>query len=75
VFTSPRVTLEVIDPVIPVAYADPKKKPTIKGILREEKKKENVNLLSDQQMAALDNAFMALVGAASSQPQLAEDEG
>lgn len=74
VFTSPRATLDVVDPTIPVAYADPKKKPTIKGILRDDKKKENANLLSDAQMAALDDAFMAAVGAAKSDPQLADDE-
>ena len=75
IFLSPKTTLEVIDPVMPVAYAYPKKKPTIKDIIRDDKKKDNVNLLSDQQMATLDDAFMALVGASKSDPQLASDEG
>jgi hypothetical protein len=74
VFTSPKTTLEVIDPTIPVVYADSKKKPALKGLLKEDKKKDNASLLSLQQLQTLDNAFLAIVGAANPESQLEEDE-
>ncbi len=74
VFTSLKTILEVVDPVLPVVYADAKRKPALKSLLKEDKKKETAALLNVQQLQALDDAFMAVVGAAKSEPQLAEDE-
>ena len=37
VFTSPKATLEVNNPALPVVYADRKKKPSLKGLLRKDK--------------------------------------
>ncbi|NLX10233.1 MAG: hypothetical protein GXY36_11295 [Chloroflexi bacterium] len=37
VFTSPRANFEAEDPEIPVLYADPKKKPSLRGYLRDQK--------------------------------------
>ncbi len=37
VFTSPKATLEVTDPAIPVVYADTKKKPSLRSALRDSK--------------------------------------
>ncbi len=57
VFTSPKANLEVEAAAIPVVYADPKKRPSLKALLKEEKKKEEVSL-DDDQIEALDQTFL-----------------
>ena len=74
VFTSSKATLEVIDPIISVVYADGKKKPSLKSLLRDEKKKDGANLLTDTQLRALDKAFLAPYGEAKEERQFVEDE-
>src|SRR5579859_6538596 len=56
VFTSNKANLEVDEPAIPVVYADPKKRPSLKALLKDEKKKDEISL-DDEQIAALDKAF------------------
>jgi len=79
VFTSPKATLDVIDPDIPVVYADPKKKPSLKGLLREEKRRrddksaEDVARLTPAEIESLDEAFMATLGERKRKSQLVEE--
>ncbi|HLY29282.1 MAG TPA: hypothetical protein VKQ72_23250 [Aggregatilineales bacterium] len=56
VFTSNKAKLEVDEPALPVVYADPKKRPSLKALLKDEKKKDEISL-DDEQIAALDKAF------------------
>jgi hypothetical protein len=73
VFTSPKVTLEVIDPEIPVVYADPKKKPSLKGLLRDDKKREDAVALTPAQMESIDEAIMSTLGERKRKSQLVEE--
>ncbi len=73
VFTSPKATLEVIDPDIPVANADPKKKPSLKGLLRDEKKREDAVTLTPAQMESIDEAIMGTLDARKRKNQLVEE--
>lgn len=47
VFTSPKVTLEIDDPAIPVLYANPKKKPSLRDYLRDLKGQERPTLTEE----------------------------
>ncbi len=47
VFTSPKVRLEIDDPIIPVLYADPKRKPSLRGYLRDLKGQERPTLTEE----------------------------
>jgi hypothetical protein len=73
VFTSPKATLEVIDPEIPVVSADLKKKPSLKSLLRIEKKKEDAIALTPAQMESIDEAIMSTLGARKRKSQLVEE--
>jgi hypothetical protein len=73
VFTSPKATLEVIDPEIPVVYADLKKKPSLKSLLREDKRKEDAPTLSAAQMEAIDDQIMETFGGKRRESQLVEE--
>ncbi len=73
VFTSPKATLEVDDPAIPVAYADPKKKPSLKSLLREDKRREDAVTLTPAQIEAIDDAIMATLGQQKRKNQLVEE--
>jgi hypothetical protein len=73
VFTSPRATVEVIDPDIPVVSADLKKKPSLKGLLRDEKKKDDAVALTPAQMESIDEAIMSTLSARKRQNQLVEE--
>lgn len=62
VFTHPRAVLELEEPSIPVVYASPKKKPSIKNALREvkrERRKTGFELLSEEEMHAIEMALIA----------------
>lgn len=64
IFTDPRATLEIVDPAIPVAYATPKKRPSIKSLLREDrrdKQQTEFEELDDDEIILLENAVVALV--------------
>ncbi|MCC7186987.1 MAG: hypothetical protein IT185_12135, partial [Acidobacteria bacterium] len=64
IFTDPRATLDIIDPAIPVAYATPKKRPSIKSLLREDrrdKQQTEFRELDDDEIIILENAVVALV--------------
>lgn len=56
VFTSPKVTLEIDDPIIPVLYADPKKKPSLRGYLRDLKGQERPTL-SEEHLDEIDRLY------------------
>ena len=75
VFTSSKATLDVIDPTIPVAYADAKKKPSLKALLKEGKQKEDAAKLTPEQIEAIDGAFMATLNENSRKRDIQEDEG
>jgi hypothetical protein len=62
IFVNPRATLDMVDPAIPVAYASPKKKPSIKALLRDDKKeklKEGFEALNDEEMQAIEEHLEA----------------
>src|SRR5690606_19526304 len=48
VFTSQKVTLDIEDPIIPVLYANPKKKPSLRDYLRDLKGQERPTLAEGQ---------------------------
>ena len=73
VFTSPRATLEVIDPDIPVVHADVKKKPSLKTLLRDEKKKEDAVALTPAEMDSIDEAILSTLSAGKRKNQLVEE--
>jgi Nuclease-related domain len=73
VFSNPKATLEVIDPDIPVVYADPKKKPSLKGLLREDKRRDDSATLSPAEIESIDEAFMASLGERKRKNQLVEE--
>ncbi len=54
IFTSPRSNVEVIEASLPVLNADPKKKPNLKTLLRDTKKRQDLTTLNDRQVAALE---------------------
>ncbi len=56
IFSSPSVSLEVIQSDIPVLYGDPRQKPNLKTFLRDRKKKGEVPTLTEEQLAALEAA-------------------
>ncbi len=58
VFTSPRANVEQTDPKYPVVYADSKKKPSVKSLVREERRKEEGAVLSDDQIETLHEAIL-----------------
>jgi len=74
VFTSPKVSLEVIDPTIPVVYADIKKKPSLKSLLREEKRKEDAPNLTDAQIEQIEDAILKTMPEEQVEKQLIEEE-
>jgi hypothetical protein len=65
VFISDKADVEIIDPVIPVVYAAPKRKPTLKSALRAEKRTDapSAAVLTNEQIRALDQHILSLVGA------------
>lgn len=73
VFTSSRATLEVIDPTIPVVYADPKKKPSLKNQLRDEKHREDAPLLTAEEIEAIDDAILEPMNQKQRESQLVEE--
>lgn len=56
VFTSPKVTLDIDDPVIPVLYANPKKKPSLRDYLRDLKGQERPTL-SEESLDEIDRLY------------------
>lgn len=56
VFTSPKVTLEIDDPIIPVLYANPKKKPSLRDYLRDLKGEERPTL-ADEHLDEIDRLY------------------
>jgi hypothetical protein len=48
VFTSDKATLDVDDAIMPVVYANPKKKPSLKALLREDKRDKISSVTPDQ---------------------------
>ncbi|MEP7289848.1 MAG: nuclease-related domain-containing protein [Chloroflexota bacterium] len=67
VFTGSKATLELDNPALPVVYADAKKKPSLKTLIREDKRKDAPVALTDSQIEALDTAFLKTAGAVKSQ--------
>lgn len=66
VFTHPRAILELEAPSIPVVFASPKKKPSIKTALREvkrERRKTDFELLSEDELNTIEKALIALLDA------------
>jgi hypothetical protein len=61
VFISPKAEVEAIDPAIPVVYADLKRKPSLKSLLKGDKARPVV--LTDEQIRKLDESILALVDA------------
>lgn len=54
IFSSPSVSLEVVQSDIPVLYGDPRQKPNLKTFLRDRRKQGEVATLTDEQIAALE---------------------
>jgi len=76
VFTSDKAVLELIDPEIPVVYANAKKKPSLKGQIRDfrEEKKDKPAILTNQQIDTLHNKILTAAGATSQESALVETE-
>ncbi len=74
VFTSPKATLEINKPDLPVVYADAKKKPSLKALLKEDKQRDDAPALSPEQIDAIDEAFLGIVDEAQRSTQLVENE-
>ena len=73
VFTSSRAILEVIEPTIPVVFADPKQKPSLKNQLRDEKRRDDAPLLTGEQIEAIDDAILAPMSQKQRESQLVEE--
>lgn len=61
VFTSERATLEIINPTLPVVYGSPRKKPSIKTALREDRRSKQANQfegLTEEEMQAIEDALV-----------------
>jgi len=56
IFSSPAVSLEIIQSDIPILYGDLRQKPNLKTFLRDRKKQGEAVTLSDEQIAALEAA-------------------
>jgi len=56
VFISPKVSLEIEDPAIPVVYANPKKKPNLRQFLRTQKS-ANRPTLTPEQLDQIDEMY------------------
>jgi hypothetical protein len=74
VFTSPKAYLEVIDPDLPVVYADLKLKPSLKGLMKDDKKREDVSPLTAEQMNAIEDALIGTLPKEKRTTQLVENE-
>jgi hypothetical protein len=62
IFISGRAGVEIIDPAIPVAYASPQKKPSIKALLRDDKKekqKDDFQAFDEEEMQAIEEHLEA----------------
>jgi len=60
-FTNEKAILELNGPTFPVAFASPRKKPTVKSVLRDnrkDKQQEEYTPLSDEEISALYDAFI-----------------
>ncbi len=73
VFTSPKAVLELDDPAMPVAYADPKQKPSLKSELRDVKHGEDVPNLTGEDIEAMDDAILAHLTPQQCENQFVED--
>jgi hypothetical protein len=58
VFLSDKATLEVIDPEFPVVYASPKKKPSLRNMLRDDRK-DRTQVLSLEQLETVHKSIQA----------------
>jgi hypothetical protein len=62
VFIHPRAEVEIENPALPVAYASQKKKPSLKAVLREDKRdkqRDRFEALNDDEIAILEDALVA----------------
>ncbi|HVO41752.1 MAG TPA: hypothetical protein VMT34_03970 [Aggregatilineales bacterium] len=62
VFINDKATLEIVDPAMPVVYANSKKKPSLKALLREEKK-DRPAVLNPAQIEVIHEKIAAEYGA------------
>jgi hypothetical protein len=63
----------VIDPTIPVVFADAKQKPSLKNQLRDEKHRDDAPLLTAEQIEAIDDAILAPMSQKQRESQLVEE--
>jgi hypothetical protein len=73
VFISPKVELEMIDPAVPVVYGDSKRKPSLKSLLREEKRKDETPMLTTAQIDALEEQILSTLNDNQLENQLVEE--
>jgi hypothetical protein len=74
VFTSSRATVEIVDPDLPVVYADPKLKPSLKALMRDDKKRDDIQPLSPAEMDAIEQALLDTLPKEKRAAQLVENE-
>lgn len=77
VFVHPRSTVEIENPTLPVAYASTKKKPTLKSVLREDKRdkqRDAAEMLSDEDIEIIHNALVATLSDKERQEAITEED-
>ncbi|MBX3085917.1 MAG: hypothetical protein KF716_30050 [Anaerolineae bacterium] len=77
VMIGPKVTVEASRPQYPVVYSDPRRRPHLKGLLRDEKKRD-IPQLTDEQIDAFHKEMVATAGTAKltdTDTSLEEDAG
>lgn len=76
-FINEKAVLELDDPLYPVAYASPRKKPTVKTVLRDnrkDKQQEGYTALSDEEIAAIETALIDSLSAKEKSEVVIEEE-
>jgi hypothetical protein len=64
VMIGPRVEVTTHDPQFPVVYSDPRRRPHLKGLLREDKRRTDVVVLTEAQIQTLHQTLVAAAGSA-----------
>ena len=74
VMIGPKVAFEASRPQYPVVYTDLRRRPHLKGLLRDEKKRDDVVALTDEQIEAFHREMTATAGTAKLTDTALDDE-
>jgi hypothetical protein len=62
VLIGPKATFEASKPQYPIVFSDPRRRPHLKGLLRDEKKRDTLSQLTDEQIDAFHREMVASAG-------------